>query len=99
MAKEYISDTEWHEIKMILFQRNHTLMFEMMALMFAVTCFYLYVFLIQLWLWPIQCIATVFVIVYNYYLYIVVYSLYRIFRKEHEQAAVRQQKGKIETDV
>ncbi|KAG4066833.1 hypothetical protein HA402_012900 [Bradysia odoriphaga] len=79
--------------------RNHKLMFEMMALMFAVTCFYLYVFFIQLWLWPILCLATLIVAVYNFYLFIVVYSLYRVFRKEHEQKAIRQLKSNSETNV
>ncbi|XP_037038715.1 uncharacterized protein LOC119076144 isoform X2 [Bradysia coprophila] len=79
--------------------RNHTRMFEMMALMFAITCFYLYVFFIQLWLWPSLCLGALIAAAYNFYLFIVVYSLYRVFRKEHEQEAIRQLQSKTETNV
>lgn len=79
-------------MKVFPFQRNYTLMFEMMALMFAITCAILFIFVILLWLRPIYCLVALITAAIYYYLFLVIYSLYRVFRKEHELAVIQRQK-------
>lgn len=75
-------------------------MFEMMSLMFALTGFYMYTFLFSIWLFPFfgLIVSALVSIVIYFYLFLVVYSNYRIFRKEYERK-LEQETHEIITQV
>lgn len=67
-------------------------MMEMVGMMFGITCISLYTFTIQLWLTPEKCLPTLLNSAIYFYFFIVIYSLYRAFRKEYEHQLIQQLK-------